>query len=1290
MVWHEAFRFLFVILIITVTCSNGQMEQHFSSDISKIFEKKINSMPILEFDQTDTKNLNLNIKWKLPNNEKPTKFVLISERKTLNFKTFTFDYSSLPTLIDDEEIIKTSKMRKENLIDRVSLKSQSSFDCAVNCINSTQYTFSLKEKGVFECNLYFYDPHSRACVLYEYDFSTDTNKDSTDDNDSDLDAFKNQAFDYFIDECEMDELIGDIVGYSKYCRRILDYRDNHTIKIIPFTDYRFSLSLRDSNLQWTSFIVKEFQYAPKITIDIKGSLKIGSNVDLECNTELSPSVIDSITWKNNNPFYKNVLKFTPLTVNNMMLTYFCEIRYNYRMIQKMFKFNESSIEISQPSIKMSSSTDVEKLRVTIDWELKTSQSQKYQPEKIILMYSENNQSYRFVNKYLLFDLTKYDNIKLNFKKYELFTSNEDECAMACLQKSFCDHFVFKRSFEPYLSTTKKNCQLATNNYENIMPCSYDSICASLSPYEKHIQNNSFSIVVQPNKTYKFKLQLRDKYSNWTDIQETQSIYLPLKLSVEQMGNTFVNGNLNATFQLTCNTNIMKSVEHQIVWLRNDREILVDDKYATQILSNTSYANSVLIFKSLNNANTIASYNGVYQCKLHIRYPDVGQGGYYLSEVKKVNFDFYVPLKYNTSFSNITLPEMPGILLEISCKVHGNPLPNLKWLIDGVNFNEKTFQHLNDEPFVINITDRNGSLINNILVMKIDHVSKLSKYECILNDNITVIRNYIEIIDKKPILDLKIDDSMLNKLKLTFKLDLKNTPDNLISQTELRPLKFFVLYSENSSFSSAYQTTIAPETLSKTDIKSISTLDRLLIAKLKVTQQGIQSCKMLCFITPFCKSYEYLMFDGSCNLYSNSKVESYYANLLDKFKNSVKNSNFNLIHLLQANIISVLEENSAFNNTVLIDKKLYPECEPKPSAYFLNEELHCSDEVAEFTDTYVLDNLIPSTRYQFRVEVANAFGRSESVLTKEIEIPFPLNKIVERDEMRGNKEYYSLECSTTLLDTRRLRFEWHQNYTLISGNNEDFDQVLHQPLSEHSGDGIFSTELIFKKAQSTKFNGLYTCSLIYKEVFFNVTKNETFVYRLKDGPHFQVYKDKDIEKSIDESWEEVCSADGWPVPKVDWYRNGQLIISSEEKSISHDVPIIVKHHRHTNASTFLIIKNLTRNNSGRYSCVINSKIYAKNITLKFSNKDGKNHDNDTQQDDVSKQEISGKSSSISVVFFPLAAVVIASTLIAFLTFSYFKKKQRSNSNTSLSYNRIEEEIVTGVDNLTLLDESQIND
>ena len=110
--------------------------------------------------------------------------------------------------------------------------------------------------------------------------------------------------------------------------------------------------------------------------------------------------------------------------------------------------------------------------------------------------------------------------------------------------------------------------------------------------------------------------------------------------MEQKGETNRNENSNDEFQLICHTNINKSIEHQILWMKNDREIFLDEKsFTTRIMPNSTYANSVLVFKSVKQANT-NNLNGKYQCKLHIRYPDVGQGGFYVSEVKEVAFSFF--------------------------------------------------------------------------------------------------------------------------------------------------------------------------------------------------------------------------------------------------------------------------------------------------------------------------------------------------------------------------------------------------------------------------------------------------------------------------------------------------------------------------------------------------------------------------------------------------------------------------------------------------------------------------
>lgn len=76
---------------------------------------------MLEFDESDVRNLNLKLKWRYVNTNMnnnsndtssgvvsksgsiPTRFVLLMETKRINFSTFLFDYSS-PQLIDDEQV----------------------------------------------------------------------------------------------------------------------------------------------------------------------------------------------------------------------------------------------------------------------------------------------------------------------------------------------------------------------------------------------------------------------------------------------------------------------------------------------------------------------------------------------------------------------------------------------------------------------------------------------------------------------------------------------------------------------------------------------------------------------------------------------------------------------------------------------------------------------------------------------------------------------------------------------------------------------------------------------------------------------------------------------------------------------------------------------------------------------------------------------------------------------------------------------------------------------------------
>ena len=93
------------------------------------------------------------------------------------------------------------------------------------------------------------------------------------------------------------------------------------------------------------------------------------------------------------------------------------------------------------------------------------------------------------------------------------------------------------------------------------------------------------------------------------------------------------------FQLVCLTNINKNVEHQISWTKDNSESPLVDKrlYARATLVDSPYANSQLEFKSFAKPAAAANYSGAYRCKVYIRYPDVGQGQYFASDAKQVDF-----------------------------------------------------------------------------------------------------------------------------------------------------------------------------------------------------------------------------------------------------------------------------------------------------------------------------------------------------------------------------------------------------------------------------------------------------------------------------------------------------------------------------------------------------------------------------------------------------------------------------------------------------------------------------
>lgn len=171
-------------------------------------------------------------------------------------------------------------------------------------------------------------------------------------------------------------------------------------------------------------------------------------------------------------------------------------------------------------------------------------------------------------------------------------------------------------------------------------------------------------------------------------------------------------------------------------------------------------------------------------------------------------------------------------------------------------------------------------------------------------------------------------------------------------------------------------------MSSDTVSAPKKLNRVPIATLKHARRGMLSCKLLCFETPFCQSYEHLVLENSCDLFSSPTVETYYNDLIKQVRNR-SSSDFNLLHLLRGNILSVLQENlSLVNKRFLSDTKSIArtECESR----LTTAEIHCNDELFNFNETYTFQNLTPGTTYQFKLQVSNVFGKSNYFVTKNIE------------------------------------------------------------------------------------------------------------------------------------------------------------------------------------------------------------------------------------------------------------------------------------------------------------------
>lgn len=426
--------------------------------------------------------------------------------------------------------------------------------------------------------------------------------------------------------------------------------------------------------------------------------------------------------------------------------------------------------------------------------------------------------------------------------------------------------------------------------------------------------------------------------------------------------------------------------------------------------------------------------------------------------------------------------------------------------------------------------------------------------------------------------------------------------------------------------------------------------RTLIGHLPITEHNIQSCKLACFQTPLCKSYEYLNYKDNCNLYTTPEVKSFYSETIDRLKQLSLGSNLNLVYFYN-DLSSTIKEDELYNYTILIDKKSYSYCENQTS-YSFNQESYCNDEIADFKNTYTMDNLIPLTNYQFRIEITNIFGISRPYFTEIIHVPFKLNKILQYDVSNENK-YLKLECSTDLIENNKLKFRWLRERNIIDNQDKNFSQNDMIDLS------TFKSELIFR-GQIDQYIGHYTCQLIYEFANTKLITNTTHLYIPKGIFSFNEinffiiflvpvtynYEQYEVVKNEGGILSENCSASGWPLPDLKWFYKDKSL--DETNQNLQGFPHSSVHHRNITSMSYLFGFDLKKNFQGVYSCLLNGIIPIKNVTLIIENESQDSNVTDKQSNtDSSKKK--NESSYILINVFIGTFIIIALGIIVGLLY-----------------------------------------
>lgn len=199
---------------------------------------------------------------------------------------------------------------------------------------------------------------------------------------------------------------------------------------------------------------------------------------------------------------------------------------------------------------------------------------------------------------------------------------------------------------------------------------------------------------------------------------------------------------NNGYELQCSTNVKTVHRQSVEWYKDAFNLYwrTDLPFKENSSHDESFSRLVFDFKKSPNFN----FNGLYTCLVRFFVSDVTRIYEQVSFNTTLNIDHFgsitnSSLNYSTSAQNLSMPAVPGSFMVIPCRVKGSPIDSLTWLINGTKFSKSPNFHIDFDEQVGDQKARLFLILNKTLPM--------TKFECVLNGNVTIRTHFIEFFGK---------------------------------------------------------------------------------------------------------------------------------------------------------------------------------------------------------------------------------------------------------------------------------------------------------------------------------------------------------------------------------------------------------------------------------------------------------------------------------------------------------------------------------------------------------------